>query len=116
MSLQQEQQDVIDAEAALIALGALSADNFNQAHQLLKKRKNAQDNINTIQSNQFHPDAFNLINQIQNKAAQTDKVVVISQFLRTFAEYIATQTQALQGTHPTIKDIVDNIIPMGGEN
>jgi superfamily I DNA and/or RNA helicase len=113
MSLQQEQQDVIDAEAALIALGALSANNFNQAHQLLKKRKNAQDNINTIQSNQFHLDAFNLIDQIQNRATQT---VVISQFLRTFAEYIATQTQALQGTHPTIKDIVDNIVPMGGEN
>lgn len=112
--LQQDQQDIVDAEAALVALGPLSAANFEQALKLLRKRKNAQDDMATIQKNQFYNDAFNLISQVQNATAQTDKVVVISQFLRSFAEYIATQTEALQPTYADIKTLVDHIAPMGG--
>lgn len=114
MTLQQSQQDITDAETALAALGPLTSANFDQALVLLRKRKNAQDNIATIQKNQFYPDAFNLISQVQSAQAQTDKVVVISQFLRTFAEYVATQTQALEPTHSTVKSIVDAMAPMGG--
>ena len=116
MTLQQDQQDIADAEAALTALGPLTAANFDQALALLRKRKNAQDDIKKYQNNQFYPDAFNLISQVQNAVAQTDKVVLISQYLRTYAEYIATQTQALQATHPTVKSIVDAITPMTGSN
>ncbi len=115
MSLQQDQQDIADAEAALATLG-LSPANFGAALQQLVKRRNAQQDIQKIQQNQFAPDGFNLINQVQNANAQTDKVVVISQFLRAFAEYIATQTQALEATHSTVKSIVDAIAPMGGSN
>ncbi len=114
-STQQDQQAITDAETALAALGTLTPANFDQALVLLRKRKNAQDHIATIQQNQFYTDAFNLISQVQN-AVQGDKVVVISQFLRTFAEYIATQTQALESTHSTVKSIVDAILPMGGSN
>lgn len=114
MTLASDQQDIADAEAALQALGPLTSANFDQALVLLRKRRNAQDDIKKIQSNQFYPDAFNLIGQVQSANAQTDKVVLISQFLRTYAEYIATQTQSLQATHPTVKSIVDAIAPMGG--
>jgi hypothetical protein len=114
MSLQQDQQDIADAEAALVALGPLTSANFDQALVLLRKRKNAQQDIQKYQNEQFRPDAFNLINQIQTAPAQTDKVTVISQFLRTFAEYAATQTQSLESTHSTVKSIVDAITPMGG--
>jgi hypothetical protein len=114
--LQQDQQDIADAEAALLALGPLTQANFDQALKLLRKRKNAQDDMAKIQANQFSADGFNLISQVQNASAQTDKVVVISQFLRQFAEYIATQTQTLEATHSTVKSIVDAILPMGGSN
>ncbi|HEX9502872.1 MAG TPA: hypothetical protein VF974_00935 [Patescibacteria group bacterium] len=113
MTLQSDQQDIADAEAALVALGPLSSSNFDQALVQLRKRKQAQDDIAKIQGNQFSTDGFNLISQVQTAGAQTDKVVVISKFLRTFAEYIATETQALEGTHPTVKSIVDAIPPMG---
>lgn len=115
MTLQQDQQDIAQAEAALTALGTLNSSNFDQAFQLLRKRKNAQDDMQKIQSNQFYPDAFNLISQAQN-AGQGDKVVTISQFLRQFAEYVATQTQSLEPTHSTVKSIVDAIPPMTGGN
>lgn len=115
MSLQQDQQDIADATAALQGLG-LTQPNFAQALAQLVKLRNAQQDIQTIQKNQFYPDAFNLISQVQNTPAQTDKVVVISQFLRTFAEYVATQTQALEPTHSTVKSIVDAILPMGGNS
>ncbi len=115
MSLQQDQQDIADAEAALASLGIAPA-NFNAALTQLVKRRNAQQDIAKIQQNQFYPDAFNLISQVQSANAQTDKVVVISQFLRTFAEYTATQTQALQGTYSTVPTIVDHIPPMGGSS
>lgn len=113
--LQQDQQDIADAEAALVALGPLSASNFDQALKLLRKRKNAQDDIATIQKNQFYPDAFSLVASIQ-RSSGTDQNVVASQFLRQFAEYIATQTQSLEATHATVKSIVDAIAPMGGSN
>jgi len=115
MTLAQDQQDIADAEAALATLG-LSPASFGAALQHLVKRRNAQLDMQKIQQSQFSPDGFNLINQVQNAQAQTDKFVVISQFLRTFAEYIATQTQALEATHPTIKSIVDAISPMGGSS
>jgi hypothetical protein len=115
MTLQQDQQDIADAEAALQAIG-ISPANFGPALVQLVKRRNAQQDIQKIQANQFASDGFNLINQVQNANAQTDKVVVIAQFLRTFAEYIATQTQALEATHSTVKSIVDAIPPMGGSN
>jgi hypothetical protein len=113
MTIQDDQQAIANAEAALVALGPLSSSNFNQALTQLIIRRNAQLEIQTLQSKQFNPDAFNLIGQVQAANAQTDKVLVISTFLRTFAEYIATETQALQGAHPTVKEIVDNIPPMG---
>jgi hypothetical protein len=113
VSLQQDQQDIIDAEAALVALGPLSSANFDQALVQLAKRRAAQLDIKKYQNEQFRPDAFNLISQVQNAAAQTDKVSVVSLFLRTFAEYTATQTQALEATHPTVKSIVDAMQPMG---
>jgi len=112
MTLQQDQQDIADAEAALASLG-LSQANYNQALAQLVKRRNALQDIQKIQQNQFYSDAFNLISQVQNASAQTDKVVAISQFLRSFAEYVATQTQSLEATHSTIKSIVDAIGPMG---
>ena len=115
MTIQQDQQDIASAEAALTALGPLNSSNFDQALVLLRKRKNAQDDIAKIQQNQFYPDAFNLISQVQN-AAQGDKVVTISQFLRQFAEYVATETQSLEATHSTVKAIVDAIPPMTGSN
>jgi len=116
MSLQQDQQDIADAEAALVALGPLTSANFDLALVQLMKRRNAKQDIQKIQQNQFSPDGFDLINLVQTSSAQIDKVVVISQFLRVFAEYIATQTQSLQGTHPTVKSIVDAIPPMSGVN
>lgn len=111
--LQQDQQDVADAEKALAALGSLSSANFDQAFKLLRKRRNALDDIAKIQQEQFYQDAFNLISQAQS-AGQGDKVVIVSQFLRQFAEYIATQTQSLQATYSDIKSIVDHIGAMGG--
>lgn len=116
MSLQSAQQDIIDAEAALVALGPLSSANFDLALVQLAKRRNAQLEIQKYQNEQFRPDAFSLINQIQSAAANSDKVSVISLFLRKFAEYSATQTQALEGTHPTVKSIVDSMPPMGGSS
>jgi hypothetical protein len=113
MTLASDQQDIIDAEAALVALGPLTAANFDQALVLLAKRRNAQQDIKKYQNEQFRPDAFNLIGQVQSASAQTDKVTVISLFLRSFAEYIATQTQVLEPTHNTVKNIVDAIAPMG---
>src|SRR2546429_6051724 len=113
MTLQSSQQDIADAQAALATLGAITPSNFDQARVQVQKWRNAQIDIAKIQANQFSTDGFNLISQVQTANAQTDKVVVISQFLRTFAEYIATQTQALEGTHPTVKSIVDAIPPMG---
>lgn len=115
MSLQQDQQDIADATTALQSLG-LTQPNFTPALQQLLKLRNAQQDIQKIQQNQFYPNAFDLISQVQNASAQTDKVVLIAQYLRQFAEYIATQTQALQGTHATIVDIVNNIPPMGGNS
>jgi hypothetical protein len=116
MSLQQDQQDIADAEAALVALGPLNASNFDQALVQLAKRRAAQLDIQKYQNEQFRPDAFNLINQIQSAIASSDKVSVISLFLRKFAEYSATQTQALEPTHPTVKSIVDAMPPMGGSS
>lgn len=116
MTLQQDQQDIAQAEAALTALGTLNSSNFDQALQLLRKRKNAMDDIAKIQQNQFYPDAFNLISQVQAAQAGSDKVVLISQFLRQFAEYVATQTQTLEKTNTAVKSIVDNIPPMTGSN
>lgn len=116
MSLQQDQQDIADAEAALVALGPLSSANFDQALVQLAKRRAAQIDIQKYQNEQFRPDAFNLINQIQATTAGSDKISVISLFLRKFAEYAATQTQALEPTHPTVKSIVDAIPPMGGSS
>jgi ABC-type transporter Mla subunit MlaD len=113
MSLQQDQQDIADAEAALQALG-VSQENYIQILQQLIKRRNALQDIQKIQQNQFHADAFSLISQVQN-AVQSDKVVVLSQFLRQFAEYVAGQTLTLQATYSDMKEIVDNIAPMGGE-
>jgi len=113
MTIQQDQQDIADAEAALQSMGLAPA-NFNQALQQLVKRRNAQQDIQKYQSEQFRTDASNLIGQVQNTPANLDKLSTASQFLRTFAEYVATQTQALQGTYSTIKDIVDHIAPMGG--
>lgn len=113
MSLQQDQQDIADAEAALATIGLAPA-NFNQALTQLVKRRNAMQDIAKIQQNQFYQDAFNLINQVQNANAGSDKIVVISQFLRSFAEYVATQTEALQATYADIKTLVDHIPPMGG--
>jgi len=113
MTIQDDQTAIANAEAALVALGPLTSANFDQALAQLRIRKQAQDDIKKYQNNQFYPDAFNLISQVQSASAQTDKVVLISQFLRTFAEYVATQTQALEPTHPTIKSIVDAIPPMG---
>lgn len=115
MTLQQDQQAIQQAEAALAALGPLTSATFDQAFQLLVQRKNAQDDIKKYQTNQFYPDAFNLVSQAQN-AGQGDKVVTISQFLRQFAEYVATQTQSLEPTHSTVKSIVDAIPPMTGSN
>lgn len=114
MTIQDDQTAIANAEAALTALGPLSATNFDQALVLLRQRKNAQDDIKKYQNNQFYPDAFGLIGQIQAAQAGSDKVVLISQFLRTYAEYIATQTQALEATHSTVKSIVDAIQPMTG--
>lgn len=116
MTLQDDQQIIQQTEASLTALGTLTSANFDQALQLLAKRRNAQLDIQKYQNNQFYQDAFNLISQVQNAAAQTDKVVLISQFLRQFAEYIATQTQSLEATHPTVKSIVDAIPSMTGNN
>lgn len=115
MTLQQDQQTIQQAEASLAALGTLNSSNFDQAFQLLVQRHNAQQDMQKIQQNQFYTDAFNLISQAQN-AGQGDKVVTISQFLRTFAEYVAGQTQTLEKTNTTIKSIVDNIPPMTGSN
>jgi len=112
VTLASDQQDIIDAETALTALGPLTSANFDQALVLLRKRRNAQDDIAKIQKNQFYPDAFNLIGQVNSAQAGSDKVVLISQFLRTYAEYIATQTQTLEKTYTTVKTIVDNIPPM----
>ena len=105
-----------DAETALAALGPLSASNFDQAAKLLQKRKSGLDTIGRIQQNQFYPDAFSLISQVQATTAPSDKIVVISQFLRQFAEYTATQTQILEKTYQDVKSIVDHISPMGGSN
>ncbi len=116
MTLQQDQQIIQQTEASLTALGTLSSSNFDQALQLLVQRHNAQQDILKYQNEQFRPDASNLIGQVQNAQANTDKISVISQFLRTFAEYIATQTQALEPTHSTVKSIVDAIVPMTGTN
>ena len=116
MSLASSQQDIIDAQAALVALGPVTPSNFNQVLAQVTKWRNAQIEIAKIQGNQFYPDAFSLISQVQAAPAQTDKTVLISQFLRTFAEYITTETQILQTTHPTVKGIVDAIPPMGGSN
>jgi hypothetical protein len=113
MSLQQDQQDIADAQAALTALGPVTPSNFNQVLVQINKWRNAQIDIQKYQNEQFRPDAFNLINQIQSASAGSDKTSVISIFLRTFAEYIATETKALEGAHPTVKEIVDNIPPMG---
>lgn len=113
MTIQQDQQDIQDAEAALQALGLAPA-NFASALTQLVKRRNAQQDIQKYQNEQFRPDASNLIGQVQSAQANIDKISIISQFLRTFAEYVATQTQALEGTHATVKSIVDAIPPMGG--
>lgn len=113
MTLQQDQQDIQDAEAALQSMG-LAPGNYGPALTQLIKRRNAQQDIQKYQNEQFRPDASNLIGQVQNAQANIDKISVISQFLRTFAEYIATQTKALEGTYSTVKDIVDHIPPMGG--
>lgn len=114
MTLASDQQDIADAQAALQALGPVTPSNFAQVLVQVNKWRNAQDDIKKYQGEQFRPDAFNLIGQVQSAPAQTDKVTVTSQFLRTYAEYIATQTQALQATHPTVKSIVDAIAPMTG--
>ncbi|HEX3642894.1 MAG TPA: hypothetical protein VHV10_16535 [Ktedonobacteraceae bacterium] len=116
MSLQSAQQDIIDAQAALLALGTITPSNFDQARVQIAKWNNAQLEIQKYQNEQFRPDAFSLINQIQSAAANSDKVSVISLFLRKFAEYAATQTQALEPTHPTVKSIVDAMGPMGTGN
>ena len=113
MRLAQDQQDIIDAQAALATLGIAPA-NFTPALQQLLKLRAAQQDITKIQANQFAPDGFNLINQVQSASAQTDKVVVIAQFLRAFMEYGVTQGLALQGTYATVPLIVDHIPPMGG--
>ena len=113
MTIQQDQQDIADAEAALTAMGLTQA-NYASAFQQLQKRRNAQLDIQKYQNEQFRPDASNLIGQVQNTPASLDKISTISQFLRTFAEYIATQVKALEGTYSTVKDIVDHIPPMGG--
>src|SRR5258708_32729595 len=102
MTLQSDQQDIADAEAALVALGPLSSSNFDQALVQLRKRKQAQDDIAKIHGHQISTDGFNLISQVQPAGAQTDKVVVISKSLRTFAEYIAPEKQPLDGPHRTI--------------
>jgi hypothetical protein len=112
MSLQQDQQDISDAEAALQVLGVDSA-KYAQILQQLIKRRNAQQDMQKIQQNQFHADAYNLISQVQN-AVQSDKVVVLSQFLRTFAEYVVVKALILQETYHDAKTIVDHISPMGG--
>lgn len=116
MTLQDDQTAIANAEAALTALGPLSASNFDQAFQQLVIRHNAQQDIKKYQNNQFYPDAFNLISQVNSAQAGSDKVVLISQFLRTYAEYIATETQALEATHSTVKAIVDAIPPMTGQS
>lgn len=113
MTLASDQQDILDAQTALTTLGPVTPTNFAQVLVQVQKWRNAQIDIQKIQNNQFYPDAFNVISQVQSAPAQTDKVVLISQFLRMFAEYIATQTQALEPTHNTVKLIVDAIPPMG---
>lgn len=115
MTLQDDQTAIANAEAALTALGPLSASNFDQAFAQLVIRHNAQQDIKKYQNNQFYPDAFNIMNQMQNVASTSDKVVLISQYLRAYAEYIATQTQTLEKTYTTVKSIVDNISPMSSQ-
>lgn len=113
MTLQQDQQDIADAEAALQAMGIPPA-NFGPALTQLVKRRNAQQDMQKIQQNQFSTDGFNLISQVQNTPANIDKVVTVSQFLRQFAEYVAGQTLTLQAQYQDAKTIVDHIPPMGG--
>lgn len=112
MTIQQNQTDIANAEAALIALGPLTAANFDAALVQLVIRKNAQQDLVQSQLNQFFTNGFSLISQIQSDSSQTDKTILVSQYLRTFAEYITTQTQALEAAHPNVKAIVDNIPPM----
>jgi hypothetical protein len=112
MSIQQNQQDIASAEAALIALGPLTSANFDKALAQLVLRKNAQQDLVQSEMNQFFTNGFSLISQIQSDSTQTDKTILVSQYLRTFAEYIATQTQALQADNSTVSAIVDAIAPM----
>lgn len=112
MTIQQNQTDIANAEAALIALGPLTAANFDQALVQLVIRKNAQQDLVQSQINQFFSDGFSLVSQVQSDSSQTDKTILVSQYLRKFAEYVATQTQALQATNPTVSAIVDAIVPM----
>jgi hypothetical protein len=112
MTIQQNQADIAAAEAALIALGPLTEANFDQALAQLVIRKNALQDLAQSQINQFFSDGFSLVSQVQSDSSQTDKTILVSQFLRTFAEYICTQTQALEATNSTVSAIVDAIPPM----
>jgi hypothetical protein len=112
MSIQQNQTDIANATAALIALGPLTEANFDQALAQLVIRKNAQQDLVQSEINQFFTNGFDLISQIQSDSSQTDKTILVSQYLRKFAEYIATQTQALQAANSTVSAIVDAIPPM----
>src|SRR5712692_12127954 len=112
MSIQQNQQDIANAESALIAIGPLTSANFDQALAQLVIRKNALQDLTQSEINQFFTNGFALISQIQSDSSQTDKTILVSQYLRTFAEYIAKQTQVLQTTNTTVSAIVDAIAPM----
>lgn len=114
MSIQQNQQEIAEAEADLQDLG-ITQDIFAQALQALVKRRNAQQNIKRIQQNQFYDDAFRIINLIHN-TDQGDRVVAVSRKLRLFAEYVAAQVLVLQATYADVETIVDNIPPFGGDN
>jgi hypothetical protein len=111
MTIQQNQADIASATAALEALGLTDA-NFTPALTQLVILQAAQQDLVQSQQNQFFTDGFNIVSQVQSDSLQTDKTIWVSEYLRTFAEYIATQTQALQATNSTVSAIVDAIPPM----
>ncbi len=114
---QSTQQDVQTLEATIEALGPLTSANFDQAAQLLQQRKTMINSIAMAQASQFYPDATSAISTLQQSAlAGTDRFIGISNFLRTFAEYIAQNAMSLTAGDPKIKSTVDGIKAMTGGN
>jgi hypothetical protein len=112
--MQTDTTTIQEAEAALSAKG-IKVEDFQEVLALLKTRQQALDTIERQQQNQFYGDAFRLLNVV-SKATQPDGVVLISQFLRRFAEHVATQTLTLQEPQKTLKDIVDMIPQLNETN